>query len=159
MQKQTGREMILYDGWCPIHTEIKEYGIRQLKDKHPKAWVVAHPEAPIEVTGKADIVCSTEQMINACKFSDVKEFIIGTEVGIIHKLRKECPDKIFYAANELAICPHMKVNNLEKVYLALRDMKPEIKVSEKIREKAWTPIKRMMDLGLPFRDNFIGCRC
>ena len=159
VQRQTGRDMILYDGWCPIHMEIREHGIKILKKEHPNALVVAHPEAPTEVTKDADIICSTEQMINACKLSDAKEFIIGTETGIIHKLRKECPNKIFYAANDLAICPHMKMNNLEKVYLALRDMKPEVKVTETIREKAWKPIKRMMDLGLPYKESFVGCQC
>jgi quinolinate synthase len=159
VQKQTGREMILYDGWCPIHMEVKEFGIEILKKEHPNALMVAHPEAPTVVTEKADIVCSTEQMINQCKARSTSEFIIGTEVGIIHKLRKEMPHKTFYAANDLAICPHMKQNDLEKVYLALRDMKPEVKVPESIRKDAFAPIQKMMDLGLPYNENFVGCKC
>lgn len=161
VQKQTGRDMILYDGWCPIHQELKILGIDTIWRNHPNALLVAHPEAPTDVVRRANIVCSTEGMISACKNHVATEFIIATETGIIHKLRKECPDKTFYAANELAICPHMKVNNLEKVYLALRDMKPEVKVPENIRERALLPIQRMMNLGLPYSDNFkfVGCKC
>ncbi len=157
VQKQTGREMILYDGWCPIHQEIKEFGIDILLKEHPQAVLVSHPESPTEVVNRATLVCSTEGMIKACSDYPSREFVVATEVGIIHKLRKECPDKIFYAANELAICPYMKRNNIEKVYLALRDLSPEIKVQENIREKAWIPIKRMLDLKLPYKENFIGC--
>jgi quinolinate synthase len=157
--KQTGRKMILYDGWCPIHMEVREHGIELLKKEHPAAVVVAHPEAPLEVTLKADIVCSTEQMIHAVRESPAKEFIIGTETGIIHKLKRENPDKVFYAANDLAICPHMKMNSLERIHSALQNLKPEVKVPEGLRLRAWAPIQRMLDLGLPYKETFVGCKC
>lgn len=157
--KQTGRKMHLYDGWCPIHMELRQYGIETLKKQHPHAIVVAHPEAPLEVSTQADVVCSTEQMVRYCAEAKESEFIIATETGILHKLRRENPSKRFYAANDLAICPHMKMNDLEKVYLALRDLKPEVKVPEAIRVRAWAPIQRMLDLKLPYQESFIGCKC
>jgi quinolinate synthase len=159
VRKQTGREMILYDGWCPIHMELKEQGIRALQREHPKALVVAHPESPAEVVAMADLVASTEQMVRAVKLSIADEFIIATETGILHKMRRENPDKKFYAANDLAICPHMKMNDLEKVFLALKDLRPVIKVPEAIRERAWLPIQRMFDLKLPYKEEFWGCKC
>jgi len=159
VQMQTGREMILYDGWCPIHMELKEQGIEVLKRQHPKALVVAHPESPIEVSSKADLVASTEQMVRAVAQSAENEFIIATETGILHKMRRENPGKTFYAANDLAICPHMKMNDLDKVKLALENLKPEVKVPEAIRERAWAPIQRMLDLKLPYVDSFWGCKC
>lgn len=157
--KQTGRKMILYDGWCPIHMEVREHGIAQLQKEHPGALVVAHPEAPLEVTLKADIVCSTEQMIHAVRESPATEFIIGTETGIIHKLKRENPGKRFYAANDLAVCPHMKMNSLERIHSSLLNLKPEVKVPESLRERAWLPIQRMLDLGLPYKESFVGCKC
>jgi quinolinate synthase len=159
VQMQTGRDMILYEGWCPIHMELKEQGIEALRREHPKALVVAHPESPIEVSSKADLVCSTEQMVRAVAQSQDKEFIIATETGILHKLRKENPGKTFYAANDLAICPHMKMNGLEKVRDSLLHLKPEVKVPEAIRARAWAPIQRMLDLKLPYVDSFWGCKC
>ena len=159
VQMQTGRDMILYDGWCPIHMELKEQGIQALKRQHPSALVVAHPESPIEVSAMADLVASTEQMVRAVAQSSAREFIIATETGILHKMRRENPDKVFYAANDLAICPHMKMNDLEKVLQALQNLKPEIKVPEPIRERAWAPIQRMLDLKLPYQETFWGCKC
>ena len=159
VQMQTGRDMILYEGWCPIHMELKEQGIEALKREHPKALVVAHPESPIEISSKADLVASTEQMVRAVKQSDAKEFIIATETGILHKMRRENPDKVFYAANDLAICPHMKMNDVDKVLHSLESLKTEVKVPEAIRERAWAPIQRMLDLKLPYQEAFWGCKC
>ncbi len=159
VQKQTGRDMILYDGWCPVHMELKQHGIAQLKKEHPQALVVAHPESPLEVSSQADVVCSTEQMVHFCRESKDNEFIIATETGILHKLKRENPEKRFYAANDLAICPHMKMNNLERVRESLLTLKPEVKVPEVIRERAWAPIQRMLDLNLPYQETFVGCKC
>jgi quinolinate synthase len=159
VQRRTGRRLILYDGWCPVHMEVREQGIAALKREHPGAVVLAHPEAPLEVTARADIVCSTEQMVRAVRAHPAGEFIIGTETGIIHKMRRENPDKRFYAANDLAICPHMKMNSLQRVHSALRDLKGEVKVPESVRERAWRPIQRMLDLGLPYKESFVGCKC
>jgi quinolinate synthase len=91
--------------------------------------------------------------------SPAEEFIIGTETGIIHKLKKENPGKRFYAANDLAICPHMKMNSLERIHSALTQLKPEVKVPEGLRARAWAPIQRMLDLGLPYKESFVGCKC
>ena len=157
--RQTGREMILYEGWCPIHMEVKEKGIQILKKEHPGAVVIAHPEAPLEVSSLADIVCSTEQMLRAARQVEASDIIIATETGILHKLRRENPEKTFYAANDLAICPHMKMTDLEKIAQSLRTLAPEVKVPEKIRERAFLPIQRMLDLNLPYSDNFVGCKC
>jgi quinolinate synthase len=159
VKKQTGRDLILYDGWCPIHMELHEQGIAALKRQHPSALVVAHPEAPLEVSSQADLVASTEQMVRAVRQSESREFIIATETGILHKMRRENPDKTFYAANDLAICPHMKMNDLEKIRLSLESLKPEVKVPEAIRERAWAPIQRMLDLKLPYQEAFWGCKC
>lgn len=159
VQRMTGRKMILYDGWCPVHMEVREQGLDALKRQHPHAVTLVHPEAPLETSAKADIVCSTEQMVRAVHEHPAKEFIIGTETGIIHKMRRENPDKVFYAVNDLAICPHMKMNDLERIEACLRDLKPEVKVPESIRQRAWEPIQRMLDLGLPYKESFVGCQC
>jgi quinolinate synthase len=139
--------------------EVKERGVEDLRREHPEAVVLAHPEAPLEVTSKADIVCSTEQMVRAVAAHPARAFIIGTETGILHKMRRENPDKVFYAANDLAICPHMKMNSLERVRECLAGLKGEVKVPEALRERAWRPIQRMLDLGLPYRESFVGCKC
>ena len=159
VQRLTGRKMILFEGWCPIHMELKEQGVEALRREHPGAVVLAHPEAPLELTSKADIVCSTEQMVHAAREHPAAEFIVATETGILHKLRRENPGKRFYAANDLAICPHMKMNDLERIHACLRDLKPEVKVPESIRARAFLPIQRMLDLGLPYKETFVGCKC
>jgi quinolinate synthase len=159
VQRQTGRKLILYDGWCPVHMEVREQGLAEMKRRHPGAVTLVHPEAPLEVSSLADVVCSTEQMVQAVAALPAKEFIIGTETGILHKMKRENPDKRFYAVNDLAICPHMKMNSLERLYVSLRDLKPEVKVPEGIRERAWRPIQRMLDLGIPSREVWVGCKC
>lgn len=159
VQRVTGRRMILYEGWCPVHMEVREQGLDALRRAHPRAVVLVHPEAPLEASAKADIVCSTEQMVHAVREHPAEEFIVGTETGIIHKMRRENPHKRFYAVNDLAICPHMKMNDLERIEACLRDLKPEVKVPEAIRQRAWLPIQRMLDLGLPYKESFVGCKC
>jgi quinolinate synthase len=159
VQRITGRKMILYDGWCPVHMEVREQGLDDMKRRHPQAITLVHPEAPLEVSAKADVVCSTEQMVRAVRELPATEFIIGTETGILHKMRRENPGKRFYAVNSLAICPHMKMNDLERLYTALRDLKPEVRVPEPIRTRAWAPIQRMLDLGIPYKEAWVGCKC
>jgi quinolinate synthase len=159
VQKMTGRKMILYDGWCPVHMEVREQGLAAMRRQHPHALVLVHPEAPLEASSQADIVCSTEQMVHAVRERPEREFIIGTETGIIHKMRRENPGKVFYAVNDLAICPHMKMNSLERIEHCLQTLKPEVKVPESIRQRAWQPIQRMLDLGLPYKETFVGCKC
>lgn len=157
--KETGRDLILHEGWCAVHMEVKEMGLQAVKKANPNALVLAHPECPVEVSEAADRVLSTGQMVQFCNESDVKEFIIATETGIIHQLRRDNPGKAFYAANEEAVCPTMKLTTLEKVRDCLRDMKPEINVADSIREDALRPIKRMMDLKLKPKVSYVGCQC
>jgi quinolinate synthase len=153
--------MILFEGWCPVHQEIKPFSVSQALAKHPGAWLVAHPEAPPEVVALAQLVASTEGMLDACRQAPATEFVVATETGILHRLAKAMPEKRFYPAEELAVCPYMKQNDLEKIYLALRDLRPEVRVAEAIRSRAFAPIQRMLDLGLPFNDNLTGpgCKC
>ena len=113
---------------------------------HPQAEVMVHPECIPAVTALADQIISTGGMCKYAKESRVQEFIVGTEIGLLHRLRQENPEKKFYPASELAICPNMKRINLEKVLWALQDMKYEIKVPEDIRLKAKATVDRMLAL-------------
>ncbi len=157
--RRSGRRLVLYEGWCPVHMEIKEEGVAALKRRIPGAVVLAHPEAPPDVVSMADWVLSTEQMVVKVRELEGPDFIIATETGIIHKMRRENPGKRFHAADDFAVCPHMKMNDLERLRAALRDLGPEVRVPGAIRERAWLPIQRMLDLGLPSKDGFVGCRC
>jgi quinolinate synthase len=161
VSEQTGRKLTLFEGWCPIHQEIRPYAVEAAMARHPEAWVAAHPEAPLGVRKLARLVASTEGMIEACRQAPAKAFIIATETGILHKLRKTLPDRLFYAAEDTAVCPYMKRTTLERVAACLEGLKPEIKVPEAIRERAFLPIQRMLDLGLPYNDNQggVGCKC
>ncbi|UCD86138.1 MAG: quinolinate synthase NadA [Deltaproteobacteria bacterium] len=141
---KTDKEIILWEGYCPVHIKILADDILKAKKQHPEAEIVVHPECTPDVIALADKVLSTTGMCNHAKETKSKEIIIGTEVGIIHRLRKENPDKKFYAASELAVCPNMKLNNLEKVFWALEDMKYKVRVQEKIREKAREAIDQML---------------
>ncbi|MDP2939199.1 MAG: quinolinate synthase NadA [Candidatus Omnitrophota bacterium] len=144
VSKRTGRRLISWDGYCPTHVKIMpEDIIRQIRI-HPKAKVVVHPECIPEVIALADEALSTGKMCKYAKESNAKEFIIGTEVGIIHRLQKDNPGKKFYPASELAICPNMKRTNLEKILWSLEEMKEEVRVPEDIRAKARKAIDRML---------------
>lgn len=134
----------LYNGYCPTHMLFSREGILRLKEKYPDASILVHPECRIEVQEIADGICSTSQMIAYAKKSPVKRFIICTEIGLLHRLKKENPDKEFIPGNPNALCPNMKLTTLEKVLWALEDMKYEITVDEKIREMALNAIERMV---------------
>ena len=144
VQKQTGREFILWNGYCPTHVMINIKDIIRLKKEHLDAAVIVHPECTPDVIDIADKVVSTGGMLKYVKKSKKKNFIIGTEIGIIHRLKKENPDKIFYPASSNAICPNMKLINLEKVLWSLEDEKYEIKVPDEIIRKAKSAINRMI---------------
>jgi quinolinate synthase len=144
VQKQTGREMILWNGYCPTHVRVNVKSLIALKKEHPLAVTLAHPECSPDVAGLADKVLSTGQMLIFVKQSGQKEFIIGTEVGIIHRLRKENPGKVFYPASSLVICPNMKLINLEKILWSLEEEKYEITLPEDIIARAKTAIERML---------------
>ena len=144
VQKQTGRELILWNGYCPTHVMINIKDIIRLKKEHLDAVAIVHPECTPDVIDIADEVASTGGMLKYVKKSKKKNFIIGTETGIIHRLKKENPDKIFYPASSNAICPNMKLINLEKMLWSLEDEKYEIKVPDEIIRKAKSAINRMI---------------
>lgn len=144
IQSKTGREMIFWNGYCPTHVRINARHIKQLKKSHPKAEALVHPENIPEVIDTADLVLSTGGMIRHAKESGNNEFIIGTEIGIIHRLKKENPGKIFYPAYSRAVCPNMKLTNLEKVLWSLEEERFEINVPDDIAKKAKTAIDKMI---------------
>ena len=144
VQSQTGREFILWNGYCPTHVMINVKEIIELKKEHPDAVVIVHPECTPDVIDIADKVASTGGMLKYAKESEKKNFIIGTEIGIIYRLKNENPDKNFYPATSKAICPNMKLINLEKILWSLEDERYEIKVPQEIIEKARAAIDRMI---------------
>ncbi len=152
LMEKTGREMLLWDGTCMVHEQFVQEKITKLKLENPDALIIAHPECEEKVLDISDFIGSTSQLLNFVKESSAKKFIVATEVGIIHQMRKYSPDKIFIpappqdstcACNE---CPHMKKNTLEKLYLCMQELQPEIILPDDLIEKAYIPIKRMMDL-------------
>jgi len=140
------KEMILWPGLCPTHHQIRKEDILKLKKLHPEAEILVHPECRLEVIDIADYAFSTNGMVNYARKSDNKEFIIGTEKGLCHRLKKENPDKIFYPVKS-AVCPNMKKITLEKVLNSLRTLEPQIKLSDEVIEKARKPLQRMMKVG------------
>ncbi len=133
-------------GLCPTHHLISEWDIVEAKEKHPKAKIVVHPETIPEVQELADHIASTEGMINYCKKSKEMEFIIGTENGIIHRLKKDVPGKKFYPASDSAICPNMKMNTLEKVFDALDKEQYKVEVPRDTAKRARIVIERMLSI-------------
>lgn len=133
-----------WEGYCPVHVKILPEHIKKLKVEHPEAKVMVHPECLPDVIDLADAVRSTSGMVKYAKETDAKEFIVGTEVGLVYRLKKENPGKIFYPATELAICPNMKKINLEKILWSLEDMKEKIIVPEEIRIRAKQAIDKML---------------
>ena len=142
---KTGRNFIYWDGYCPSHVKILPEDIVKQRTLHPDAEVIVHPECPPGVTDLADQVLSTEGMCNYVKVSQASEFIIGTEIGILHRMRKEAPDKTFYPASDRATCPNMKRTTLEKVLWSLEEMGFEVTVPQDIMKKARTCLQRMID--------------
>lgn len=142
---QTGRELIIWQGYCPTHARILPENILEQKALHPGAKVLVHPECPPPLIRLADKVASTEGMCRYVSETPEKEFIIATERGIIHRMEKENPGKIFYPASKFAICPNMKYTTLEKVLWALEDNVHEILVPEDIMVRARRSIERMIE--------------
>ena len=148
----TGREMVLWPGACHVHDRFSLEGIMRLREEHPEAKVLVHPECRKPLQLIADKVGSTAALLDYARKSESREFIVVTESGILHEMQKACPEKEFIAApaedsecqcNE---CEYMKLNTLEKVAAALRDESPEIEVDEEIAEAAMRPIRRMLEL-------------
>ena len=144
---RTGKKIILWPGFCPTHFRITPERIRELRQEYPRARVVVHPECRPEVIALADEVLSTGGMRRYAQRDDVVEMIVGTEIGMIHRLRKENPGKRFIAVSEQAICPNMKLITLEKVLWSLEEMSPEVKVAEPIRLGAMAAVDKMLKIG------------
>mgnify|MGYP001419299404 CR=1 FL=1 len=147
----TGRNMVLWDGSCEVHDIIKAEAVVQLKAEHPDARIIAHPECKAVILELADFVGSTTELLNYTLKSQDKKFIVATETGILHQMKKASPDKDFLIVPTDATCscndcPYMKLNTLEKLYACLKNEKPEILLSENVIEKAKKPILRMLEL-------------
>jgi quinolinate synthase len=146
VSKQTGRKLITWNGYCPTHVKILPEDIRREEKFHPKAKVIVHPECLPQVVALADAVLSTSQMSKFAKETDAREIIVGTEVGLIYRLKKDNPTKEFYPASERAVCPNMKRTTQEKILWALEELKEEVKVPEGIRQRAKKAIERMLEI-------------
>lgn len=142
----TDKRMIIWEGYCNTHDNVRAQDIIEMKSKYPHAPVVVHPECRPEVVELADHVASTAGILQFCRESNDKEFIIGTEMGIEYMLKKQNPDKLFYFASRLLICPNMKVNNLKKAYRALETLEPQIHVDKEIADKARLSLERMLEV-------------
>lgn len=146
VQKVLNKKLILWQGFCPTHMRMLPEYLIEKKIKYPEAVVLVHPECMPETVALADEVLSTTGIMKYVKSSNANEFIIGTENEITFVLRRMYPGKIFHTVSDIALCPNMKKNTLEKVLWTLEDMKNEVKVPEDIRKKAYEPIKRMLDI-------------
>ena len=141
---KTDKKMVLWPGFCPTHVRIQPEDITRLKLEYPQAKAVVHPECRPEVIALADEVLSTGGMCRFAQNTEAKEIIVGTEIGIIHRLKKENPEKKFVPLSEQAICPTMKLINLEKMLRSLEEMAPEVKVPEETRLRAKVAVDRML---------------
>jgi len=141
---KVNKKFHLWPGYCPTHVRIQPQDIIQLKKENPRAKVVVHPECRPDVIAVADEVMSTGGMIRYAQRNDVQEMIVGTEIGIIHRLKKENPGKKFIPVSEQAICPNMKLITLEKVLWSLEEMRPQVTVSENIGIKAKAAVDKML---------------
>jgi len=143
---QVGRAFITWNGFCPTHARILPEDIERSRQLHPQAKVLVHPECKPELTALADVVASTEKMCRFVHQDDAREFIIGTEMGIIHRMKKENPDKAFYPVSDQAVCPNMKRITLEKILWSLEDLTYEITVLQETADRARTSIERMLEI-------------
>lgn len=146
---QTGRDLVLWQGSCIVHETFSEKKIIQLQTAHPEAVVIAHPECEPAVLHQAEFIGSTTALLKYVQSCDRSQFIVVTEPGIIHQMEKQVPHKQFIPAPPIANCacnecPHMRLNTLEKLYLAMRDRTPEVTIPEATRQAALKPIQRML---------------
>jgi quinolinate synthase len=150
VMEQTGRKMDLWKGACYVHVEFTRDSISAIKQEHPDAQVVAHPECTYAVRMLADEVCSTEKMVHFCKNSPATSFIIVTESGMLHRLEREVPGKTFIPGPtghcRCADCRYMKLNTLQKLHDCLANLAPTVEMEESIRKRAEKPILRMLEL-------------
>ena len=149
---QTGRKMALFPGFCIVHEQFTARRLAALMAAHPAAKVIVHPECDATVSQMAHFVGSTAALIRYVKESPAASFIVGTEAGILHQMRRERPSAELIpipadSGCNCSLCPYMKLNSLEKLYLALRDLQPEITLDETLRQRALAPVQRMLALG------------
>ncbi len=151
VMQQTGRDLVLWQGSCIVHETFSEKAIVQLKTTHPEAEIIAHPECEEPVLRHANYIGSTTALLRYCQETSQQEFIVATEPGIIHQMQKVAPEKTFIPApamNNCACneCPYMRLNTLEKLYLAMKHRQPEVYLSEEIRVAALKPIQKMLEM-------------
>jgi quinolinate synthase len=145
--KRTKKKIISWDGFCNVHhAHLDAEDVKRSRTEHPGALLVVHPECPPEIQDQADRIDSTSGMLRFCKESDKKEFIIGTEEGLLHRLRMENPDKKFYLVSNEMVCPNMKRTRVESVLRALEEMQHVITVPEEIRVPAKRALERMLEI-------------
>lgn len=152
LQVRTGRNMKIWQGTCMVHVMFSMQALRVLKAQYPDALLLAHPECEETVLSQADHIGSTTSIINAAVNGPADRYLVATEAGVIHQMQKLAPEKEFIPVPGqdgciCNLCPYMRVNTVDKVYLALRDLKHEITLDEELRLKALRPIERMMALG------------
>lgn len=150
--KKTGRDMLLWDGSCVVHETFSEKKVLDLKVKYPKAKLISHPECEEPILMHSDFIGSTSKLLTFVQTDSSSQYIVATETGIIHQMKKAEPEKLFIPAppedescscNE---CPYMKLNTMEKLYLCMKNGFPEIVLDEEIRQKAFIPIERMLQM-------------
>lgn len=145
-ERQTGRRLILWEGFCPTHELIRPEDVMEARERYPGAKIVVHPECLPEVSALADAVESTSGMVRFCREDEAQEFVIGTERGMLHRLSKDIPHKTFHILTESAVCPNMKLTTLAKAVKALRDEAPRVIVPEDIRVRALAAVQRMVSI-------------
>jgi quinolinate synthase len=154
--EQTGRDMLLWQGSCVVHETFDERHVLKLLAENPEAELIAHPECESAVLRHAHVIGSTKKLLEYSRESASATFIVATEHGILHTMQKASPGKTFIPAAPhegddpscgCSTCPYMKLNTLEKVYLCLRDLKPEVTLDEDLRQRALQPIERMVAIG------------
>ncbi len=152
VMQQTGRDMVLFPGFCIVHEQFTAKRLAALKAQHPEAKLIAHPECDATVLQLADFVGSTAALLNFVAADSAMAFIVATEAGILHQMKQRRPAATLIPAPadsgcNCSLCPYMKLNSLEKLYLCLRDLQPEIRLDEALRRQALKPLERMLALG------------
>lgn len=143
---QTNKKIHLWPGFCPTHANIKPQHILDMKERYPQAKVMVHPECRLEVDALADAIPSTSGMLRYARQVEAHQIIVGTEIGILHRLNKEIPDKEFIPVIPQVVCPEMKLTTLDKVLRCLEDMQPQVIVPEDIRSRAYAAVERMLQV-------------
>lgn len=152
VMQQTGRDMVLWPGFCIVHEQFTAKRVAALQAQHPGAKLIVHPECDATVSRMADFVGSTAALLRYVAQSPERTFLVGTEAGILHQMRKARPDAELVpipadSGCNCSLCPYMKLNSLEKLYLALRDLQPRLDLDEEVRLRALRPLERMLALG------------